>query len=207
MKNLTRLNLVWLLCALTPLSMASPDELNLEQLDLLEESILEPKSQKPAFDSQLFVLDLPARWTLTERNNTSFVFRPTDGRDATLLIRVQKIPLGTRPKHVWLQEKDSRYKRYPRFSVVGPTLDLELNGHASSRILASYFYQGNQQYPRTIETTYVVRENEVFILELDCFTAHASRVTRDASTMYQSFIPRPSAQQRTRQRPVDNVPY
>ena len=206
MRKLVQLSLVVTLSALSTLTLAEPEELSLDQLDLLEESILEPKA-KPAFQSQLFTFDLPPRWALTERNDTSFIFRPTDGRDATMLIRIQSIPLGTRPKHVWLQEKEHRYKRYPRFSVMGPVLEMDLNGNPSARILASYYYQGNQQYPRTIETTYLVRENEVFILELDCFTAHASRISRDASTMYQSFIARPSSNQRTRQRPVDNVPY
>ena len=201
--HLSLIALVWIFPQATG---AEPEELSLDQLDLLEESILEPKA-KPAFQSQLFTFDLPPRWALTERNDTSFVFRPTDGRDATMLIRVQNIPLGTRPKHVWLQEKERRYKRYPRFSVVGPVLEMDLGGNPSARILASYYYQGNQQYPRTIETTYLVKNNEVFILELDCFTAHASRLSRDASTMYQSFIPRPSSTERTRQRPVDNVPY
>ena len=123
-----------------------------------------------------------------------------------MLIRLENIPVGTRPKHVWLQERERRYKRYPRFSVVGPALELTLGGSRRSnpRLL---LLPGNQAYPRTVETTYVVRENEVFIIELDCFTAQASRLAKDASTMYQSFIPRPSATQRTRRRPVDNVPY
>ena len=201
-----RLSFIWCILLSSTKTLADPDELSLEQLDLLEESILEPKA-KPLFQSQLFVFDLPPRWALTERNDTSFVFRPTDGRDATLLVKVQTIPRGTRPKHVWLHEKEQRYKRYPRFSVVGPPLEFELGGFPAARILASYYYQGNQQYPRTVETTYVVRDNEVFILELDCFTAQASRITKDASSMYQSFIPRPTAERRTRQRPVDNVPY
>ena len=179
---------------------------SLDQLDLFEESILEPKT-RPLFESQLFELNLPPRWALVQRSDRQFLFKPTDGRDATLLIRLENIPMGTRPKHVWLQERERRYKRYPRFSVVGPALELTLGGFPAARILASYFFQGNQAYPRTIETTYVVRENEVFILELDCFTAQASRLAKDASTMYQSFIPRPSAAQRTRRRPVDNVPY
>ena len=187
-------------------SQANPEDLSLDQLDLLEESILEPKT-RPLFESQLFELDLPPRWALVQRSDRQFLFKPTDGRDATLLIRLEKIPVGTRPKHVWLQERERRYKRYPRFSVVGPALELTLGGFPAARILASYFFQGNQAYPRTVETTYVVRENEVFILELDCFTAQASRLAKDASTMYQSFIPRPSATQRTRRRSVDNVPY
>ena len=206
MMILLRLSLIGYIGLWSALTFANPDDLSLDQLDLLEESILEPKA-KPLFQSQLFVFDLPSRWALTERNDTSFVFRPTDGRDATLLIRVQPIPHGTRPKHVWLQEKERRYKRYPRFSAVGPPLEFELGGQPAARILASYYYQGNQQYPRTIEATSVVRNNEVFILELDCFTAQASRISKDASTMYQSFIPRPTSEHRSRQRPVDNVPY
>ena len=187
-------------------SQGNPEDLSLDQLDLFEESILEPKT-RPLFESQLFELNLPPRWALVQRSDRQFLFKPTDGRDATLLIRLENIPMGTRPKHVWLQERERRYKRYPRFSVVGPALELTLGGFPAARILASYFFQGNQAYPRTIETTYVVRENEVFILELDCFTAQASRLAKDASTMYQSFIPRPSAAQRSRRRPVDNVPY
>ena len=187
-------------------SQGNSEDLSLDQLDLFEESILEPKT-RPLFESQLFELNLPPRWALVQRSDRQFLFKPTDGRDATLLIRLENIPMGTRPKHVWLQERERRYKRYPRFSVVGPALELTLGGFPAARILASYFFQGNQAYPRTIETTYVVRENEVFILELDCFTAQASRLAKDASTMYQSFIPRPSAAQRTRRRPVDNVPY
>ena len=187
-------------------SQGNSEDLSLDKLDLFEESILEPKT-RPLFESQLFELNLPPRWALVQRSDRQFLFKPTDGRDATLLIRLENIPMGTRPKHVWLQERERRYKRYPRFSVVGPALELTLGGFPAARILASYFFQGNQAYPRTIETTYVVRENEVFILELDCFTAQASRLAKDASTMYQSFIPRPSAAQRTRRRPVDNVPY
>ena len=45
-----------------------------------------------------------------------------------MLIRLENIPVGTRPKHVWLQERERRYKRYPRFSVVGPALELTLGG-------------------------------------------------------------------------------
>ena len=187
-------------------SQGNSEDLSLDKLDLFEESILEPKT-RPLFESQLFELNLPPRWALVQRSDRQFLFKPTDGRDATLLIRLENIPMGTRPKHVWLQERERRYKRYPRFSVVGPALELTLGGFPAARILASYFFQGNQAYPRTIETTCVVRENEVFILELDCFTAQASRLAKDASTMYQSFIPRPSAAQRTRRRPVDNVPY
>lgn len=185
---------------------ANPEDLNLEQLDLLEESILEPQ-KKPIFNSQIFELDLPPRWALVQRDDTSFLFKPTDRRDATLQIRIQNIPNGTRPKHVLLREKEQRYKRYPRFTTVGPPLELSIGGFPAARMLASYYFQGNQQYPRTVETTYVVRESEVFIIELDCFTAQASRVSKDASTIYQSFIPRPTAAQRSKPRQVDNVPY
>ena len=206
MNKLSGLTCGFGLLLVSSLSIATTDELSLEQLDLLEESILEPQA-KPLFESKLFEVDLPSRWALTQRNETSFVFRPSDGRDATMFIRLEQIPVGTRPKHVWLQDKERRYKRYPRFAPVGPALEFSLGGYPAARILASYYYQGNQQYPRTVETTYVVRDNEVFILELDCFTAQASRLAKDASTFYQSFIPRPETPRRTRQRPVDNVPY
>ena len=62
-------------------SQANPEDLSLDQLDLLEESILEPKT-RPLFESQLFELDLPPRWALVQRSDRQFLFKPTDGRDA-----------------------------------------------------------------------------------------------------------------------------
>ena len=183
-----------------------PEELTLDRLDLLEDTILEPQS-KPRFQDQLFELELPRQWALKTRSESVFIFVPLDNRDATFTVRLEPIPLGTRAKHVWLRDRDQRYARYPRFSTQAPVLDLTMAGFPAARILGSYFFQGNQQYPRTVETTYIVRGNEVFILELDCFTAHASRLTRDVSSLYQTFVPRPSQSERRNKAPVDNVPY
>ena len=183
-----------------------PEELTLERLDLLEDTILEQPS-KPRFQDQLFELELPRQWGLKTRRDSVFIFAPLDNRDATFTVKLERIPLGTRAKHVWLRDRDQRYARYPRFSTKAPVLELTVAGFPSARILGSYFFQGNQQYPRTVETTYIVRGNEDFILELDCFTAHASRLSADVTSLYRSFVPRPQSHERRSKAPVDNVPF
>ncbi len=141
-----------------------------------------------------FALEVPPGWGIapSDKDPATFELRPSDGTDATLLVRRIKVPRGASPRQLVLNALEQRLRKLPAFRE-GGRRDLKIAGFPAALVEGGYWFQGNAQYPRAVRELYVVSGEVAFALQLDAFEPVAASVAPAVELVYRTFVVHPSA--------------
>ena len=153
------------------------------------------KSQAQIFvaPGKLFRVTIPAGWSvlLPKDDPYTYEFRHSDsGTNTSLFIRRISVPRGANPRQLMLNALEKRLNKLPSLKVLRKS-DTPIASYPAATLTARYSYQGNIQFPRVLEETYVVTKREAFIFHFEAFEARAGALTQDLKTFYTTFRPRP----------------
>lgn len=142
---------------------------------------------------RLFALDLPDGWNVavSAGDPSTVELRPADpSADATLFVRRLRVAPGVHPRQLLLNALEQRLRALPSFRE-GPRRDVRLAGSPAAVVSATYYHQGNAQYPRALEELFVVRGEEAYAFHFDCFEPAAATFAPALELVYRSFVIRP----------------
>ncbi len=141
-----------------------------------------------------FALEVPPGWNVarSEKDPGTYELRPADGTDASVFVRRMKVPRGASPRQLLLNALEQRLRKLPSFRE-GKRRDVKVAGQPGAVVDGGYYFQGNAQYPRTIEELFVVRGDEAFVFHFEAFEPVAASVSPALELVYRSFVIRPPA--------------
>ena len=156
-----------------------------------------PKSAPFIAPNRLFQLDIGPPWQPMppadhDPDTVQFQLISAEG---SALFRVHRRPVGegARAKQLLVKALDERLKKLPHFETV-LRRDVLVNGIKAASITGTFWYQGNAQYPRTVEEVYLVFGRDAFELHFECFSPLGPHLAPQLDRIYQSFQPRPSGE-------------
>ena len=150
-------------------------------------------------------------WGVVPRPGDSSLieFRPTKTQIRIFIhVRRVRVPAGASSMQMALNAREQRLRELPHWQEHGQRKVI-VGGRPAVVITGQYAFQGNIQYPITLEEVYVVVDEEAFVIHFECFTPDAGRYTRAMETFYSTFIPRPSPVQLKppAERSITTVPF
>lgn len=155
---------------------------------------------------KLFALDLPAGWEAEtdEKNPNSVVMRdfarPTGAWMS--VIRVDR-PTEATPKYMLLVAIEQRMAKMPGIAL-DKKRDLRFNGNNAAAITGTYWYQGNVQFKRWFEETYIAVGQEAFVLHFECAIEAIASIIADKELLYKSMLFHPPGQGEIPFAPLDD---
>jgi hypothetical protein len=167
----------------------APDKVSVPEIPLLN------RKPKPfVTPGGLFSVQVPPGWGVALHDDDPYTidFKGVDRPGYGILqVRRIKVPRGAHPRQLLLVAIERRLSKLPNFKIADRR-DAQVAGNRAAVVTGTYAYQGNLQYPVTIEELFVVTGEEAFIFHFECFAAEAGRLATDLNTFYTSFRPRPA---------------
>ena len=142
---------------------------------------------------KLFKVNLPSGWSvfLPKDDPYTFEFRPQNsGIHTSLFIRRVSVPRQANPRQLMLNALEKRLKKLPGLKILRKS-DNPIASYPAATLTAHYLYQGNIQYPKFLEESYVVTQREAFVFHFETFESNAGNLAHDLEAIYSSFQPRP----------------
>jgi len=139
---------------------------------------------------RLFSIKLPGVFeAATSKSNPDAVLFTSKSRDATLLISRSNVPSGASSRQLLLNSIEQKLSKLPSFEVANRR-DVLIAGAKAAALDGTYNFQGNIQYPRTVEEIFVVFGIDAFAFHFEC-GSNPGQYGDALTTIYTSFVPRP----------------
>jgi hypothetical protein len=141
---------------------------------------------------QLFQISIPYGWTpfTVNKDPNAIQFRNSArGGDAMLTIRKFVVPEEAKPRQLILNAIDTQLSKLPRWRTIQKR-DLSIGGAPGASVLGGFAYQGNLQYPRMVEVTFVVYGTEAYSMYFECLDGTGPQYVQELTTFYTTFTPR-----------------
>lgn len=176
----------WLVASLVVLAPAGV----LAQVDLGPENL--PGTPRRTFvaPGRAYALEVPIGWQLFASDKDPTTLELRFGDQASLFIRRLKVPKGAAPRQLLLNALEQRLRKLPAFQEV-VRRDVKVAGSPAAVVSGTYRYQGNAEFPRTVEDLFVVRGEEAFAFHFDAFEGAAGDLAAGLELVYRSFVIRP----------------
>jgi hypothetical protein len=102
------------------------------------------------------------------------------------------VPKGAHPKQLMRNAVETRLKKLPGFAIAAQR-EVTVAGYKAAAVTGGYSYQGNIQFPLTVEEIFVVVGSESFVFHFECFSPVAGDLAGDINSFYTTFQPRPAS--------------
>lgn len=152
-----------------------------------------PKAAPYVAPHRLFQVQVPPDWEpkIFADNRDLVEFRIIR-RQGSALFQVKREPVseGAQSRQLLARAVERRLSKLPHYSELRRS-EVVLNGIKGTSVLATFWYQGNAQYPRTLEEIFLVLGKEAYTLHFECFQPMSGLIANELNLVYQSFVPRP----------------
>lgn len=155
--------------------------------------LLDPPPEAWVAPGRLFSIKIPPRWTVELHADDPYTydFRPKNKSvDARLRLSRILVPKQANPRQLLLNDVEGALSKLSDFEVLAKK-NMRLSGYRAARLKGRYDFQGNVQYPRYVEKTYVIVGEEAFVFQLECHPQLKPRLKRDLRVFYDNFTVRP----------------
>ncbi|MEK7703355.1 MAG: hypothetical protein AAB426_00240 [Myxococcota bacterium] len=141
-----------------------------------------------------FSLNLPGGWQAAAKPGDPATIELRTVRrnqEGILQIHHMQVPQGALPRQLLLNALDLRLGKLPGFRELARR-DVKISGVPASVLTAAYSFQGNIQYPRSLEEIYVVSGTDGYVFHFECFAPVTAAFASDLNAIYSSFVVRPA---------------
>ena len=156
-----------------------------------------PKPPPYVAPHRLFQAQIPASWgeAKTFPDNRDLVEFRIMRPQGSALFQVKREPVGegAQARQLLARAVEHRVSKLPHFIEIRRS-ELMIGGVRGASVLGTFWYQGNAQYPRTLEEIYLVLGKEAFTLHFECFQPLSGLIANELNSVYQSFTPRPAGE-------------
>ena len=137
---------------------------------------------------------IPAGWALSEVDGSKkTVLTPIQtGGNAKLLIERIEVPAGAHPRQLRLRSLETHLRKLKGFESLSER-DIAISGQPAAVVTGSYPWQGNIQYPRAVEQTFVVLGTHALRIHFECFQPAASTFAPAVALVYSTLTIRSEA--------------
>lgn len=164
--------------------------------------------------NRLFSVLLPPGWgTRVFADRPDFVELRMVDRPGTAWLQIQRTAVaeGAQARQLLVRAVEGRLQKLPHF-VELQRRDINFNGRKGASVLGTYWYQGNAQYPRTVEEVYIVAGHDAYELHFECFEPLSAAMAGELNLIYGSFVPRPALEKppvapEESEDPLDKIPF
>ena len=132
---------------------------------------------------------------------------------AKILIERIEVPTGAHPRQLRLRALETHLAQLAGFRNLSQR-DIVIAGNPAAVVTGTYPRQGNIQYPRAIEQTFVVQGRDALRIHFECFEPAASQFAAAVALLYSTLTLQTStdsAPAKAQPKPtpsfVDSVPY
>ena len=139
---------------------------------------------------RVYAFEVPVGWDLYSSESDPTTLEVRFGEQGSLFIRRLKVPSGAVPRQLLLNALEQRLHNLPSFQEVSRR-DVRVAGSPAAVVSGTYRYQGNAEYPRTVEDLFVVRGEEAFAFHFDVFEAVAGNLAAGLELVYRTFVIHP----------------
>jgi hypothetical protein len=154
---------------------------------------------------RLFSIKLPGEFDpITSKANKDTVQFVSKRGDAALFVTRVSVPSGANARQMLLNAIEQKLSTLPGFQQV-QRRDVMIAGAKAAAMDGTYNFQGNIQYPRTVEEIYAIFGNDAFAFHFECGPNPAQYVEA-LTTIYTSFVPRPPEEAGPSQPEVEPLP-
>jgi hypothetical protein len=154
---------------------------------------------------RLFSIKLPGDFDpVTVKSNKDTVEFVSKHGEAALLITRVTVPSGANARQMLLNSIEQKLSKLPGFQQV-QRRDVMIAGAKAAALDGTYNYQGNIQYPRTVEEIFAVFGTDAFYFHFEC-GPNPGQYVDALTTIYTSFVPRPPEEAGPAQPEVEPLP-
>ena len=163
----------------------------------------------------LLSFQIPAGWRLSEVDGSkkTLLIPENTSQHAKILIERIEVPKGAHPRQLRLRSLETHLRQLRGFQALSER-DIVISGQAAAVVTGTYPWQGNIQYPRAVEQTFVVQGQRALRIHFECFEPSAAHFAPSVALLYSTLVLQSAASSdpaKAKPKPtpsfVDSVPY